>query len=89
MRTGIFFKSIMNGMSMFKAKSGNKRIDCIYLLTDRIDIGCFTMTDDGQWDTGKTGTCTHIKQSSVRSSIDIRKQDKRIQNMKYCCILNI
>ena len=34
MRTGMFFKSIMNSMSMFKAKGGYKRIDCIYLLTN-------------------------------------------------------
>ena len=76
MRSSKFFKTIMNGMSMFNAKSGNKRIDCIYLLTNRIDIGCFTMTDDSQWDTRKTSTRTHIKQSSIGSSIDIRKQNE-------------
>ena len=47
------------------------------------------MADDSQWDTRKTSTRTHIKQSSVGSPIDIRKQDKRIQNMKHCRILNI
>lgn len=76
MRTGIFFKSIMNGTSMLKAKSRNKRIDCVHLLTNRVDIGCLTMTDNSQRNTWKTSARTHIKQSSIGGSIDIRKQNE-------------
>ena len=66
----------MNSMSMFKAKSRNKRIDSVYLLANRIDIGCLAMANNGQWNTRKTSASAHIKQSSIGGQIDIRKQNK-------------
>ena len=47
MASSIFFKTIMNRMSMFQSKSMNKRIDSINLLANRVNISSFTMRGYG------------------------------------------
>ena len=47
MASSIFFKTIMNGMSMFQSKSMDKRIDSINLLANRVNISSFTMRGYG------------------------------------------
>ena len=47
MASSIFFKAIMNRMSMFQSKSMNKRIDSINLLANRVNISSFTMRGYG------------------------------------------
>ena len=47
MASSIFFKTIMDRMSMFQSKSMNKRIDSINLLANRVNISSFTMRGYG------------------------------------------
>ena len=76
MGSGIFLKTIVNGMSMLKAKLLNKGINGINLLANRIDIGSLSSACNSQRNTGEASTGTHIQQSAFRSFINIGKQNK-------------
>lgn len=71
MGSSIFFKTIVNGMSMLKTKLLNKGINCINFLANGIDIGSLSPTCNSQRNTWKSSTGTHIKQSTFRSFINI------------------
>ena len=47
MASSIFFKTIMNCMSMFQSKSMDKGINRINLLANRVNISSFTMRGYG------------------------------------------
>lgn len=76
MGSSIFFKTIVNGMSMLKAKLLNKGINCIDFLANGIDIGSLSSTCNSQRNTWESSTGTHIKQSTFRSFINIGQQNK-------------
>lgn len=76
MGSSIFLKTIVNGMSMLKAKLLNKGINSINLLPNGIDIGSLSPTCNSQRNTREASTGTHIKQSTFRSFINIGQQNK-------------
>ena len=61
MGSSIFLKTIVNGMSMLKAKLLNKGINSICLLANGIDIGSLSFACNSQWNTGEASTSTHIQ----------------------------
>ena len=69
MGSSIFLKTIVNGMSMLKAKLLNKGINSINLLPNGIDIGSLSPTCNSQRNTGEASTGTHIQQSAFGSII--------------------
>ena len=76
MGSGIFLKTIVNGMSMLKAKLHNKGINGINLLANGVDIGSLSSACNSQWNAGEASTGAHIQQSAFRSFINIWKQNK-------------
>ncbi len=76
MGSSIFFKTIVNSVSMLKTKLLNKGINCINFLANRIDIDSLSSTCNSQRNTWESSTGTHIKQSTFRSFINIGQQNK-------------